>query len=183
MSKVYLNGKPVDPHSVHEVHHHVSPVSLYIVILGALLVLTGLTFAVSYADLGAASLPVAMLVAFVKASLVVGYFMHLKYDDRYHLFCFLGTIIFVGIFFGFTIFDLNSRDALNDEQRTFVRVEELVNGGNLPKVGISNDPTRLAEYEAKHGGEHGGGHGEAKGDGHGEAKGEAPKAEGHGGGH
>ena len=159
MSKVYLNGKPVDPHSVHEVHHHVSPVSLYLAVLGGLLFLTVITFAVSYADLGAASLPVAMLVAVIKASLVVAFFMHLKYDDRYHLFCFLGTIIFVGIFFGFTIFDLNSRDALNDEQRTFTRVEELVNSGNAPKVGISNDPTRLAEWEAKHGGAHGGEHG------------------------
>ena len=112
MAKVYLNGQPVD--HPHEVHEHVSPMTTYNTVIGALFVLTGLTYAVSFADLGPASLTVAMIVAFIKASLVVGYFMHLKYDDRYHLFVFLGTIIFVGIFFGFTIFDLKSRDALND---------------------------------------------------------------------
>ncbi|HRI06514.1 MAG TPA: cytochrome C oxidase subunit IV family protein [Nannocystaceae bacterium] len=156
MSTVYLNGKPVE--HPHEVHHHVSPVSLYVTVLGALLVLTGITFLVSFADLGPASLPVAMLVAFIKASLVVGYFMHLKYDDRYHLFVFLGTIIFVGIFYGFTIFDIVSRDTLNDEQRTFARIEEDHNAGKDLKVGMENDPVRLEKWQAKHGGE---GHGAA----------------------
>jgi cytochrome c oxidase subunit 4 len=71
-----------------------------------------------------------MLVAFVKASLVVAYFMHLKYDDKYHLFVFAGTIIFVGIFFGFTMYDMQVRDRLNDEQETFVRVRDMENAGN-----------------------------------------------------
>ncbi|MCB9568096.1 MAG: cytochrome C oxidase subunit IV family protein [Myxococcales bacterium] len=169
--KVFLNGKVVE--HPHEIHHHVSPVRHYQVVLGALFVLTGLTYAVSFASLGPASLPVAMLVATIKASLVVGYFMHLKYDDRYNLFVFLGTLIFIGIFFGFTLFDLESRDALNDDQRTFTRVEEDFNNtGVKPAVGISNDPQRLAEFEAKHGGEHGAGHGAEAG-----AGGEA----GHGG--
>ena len=148
MSTVYLNGKPVE--HPHEVHHHVSPVSHYLMVLGALLFLTIITFLVSFADLGPASLPVAMLVAFVKASLVVAYFMHLKYDDRYHLFVFLGTIIFVAIFYGFTIFDLASRDTLNDEQRTFARIEEDANAGKGMKIGIDNDPERLAKWKEKH---------------------------------
>jgi caa(3)-type oxidase subunit IV len=114
------------------------------------LVLTGVTFLVSFADLGAASLTVAMFVAVIKASLVVGYFMHLKYDDRFHLFIFLGTIIFVGLFFGFTLFDLASRDAINDEQRTFTRIEEDTNKGQPMKIGIDNDLARRAAYDAKH---------------------------------
>ena len=80
MSKVYLNGQVVA--HPHEVHEHLSPVSLYNKIIGVLFVLTGLTYAVSFMDLGSASLMVAMFVAFVKAALVVAYFMHLKYDDR-----------------------------------------------------------------------------------------------------
>ncbi|MBK8261754.1 MAG: cytochrome C oxidase subunit IV family protein [Nannocystis sp.] len=148
MSTVYLNGKLVE--HPHEVHHHVSPVPQYVAVLGALLVLTGVTFLVSFADLGAASLTVAMFVAVIKASLVVGYFMHLKYDDRFHLFIFLGTIIFVGLFFGFTLFDLASRDAINDEQRTFTRIEEDTNKGQPMKIGIDNDLARRAAYDAKH---------------------------------
>jgi cytochrome c oxidase subunit 4 len=160
MSKVYLNGQPVE--HPHEVHEHVSPVSLYNKIIAILFVLTGLTYAVSFADLGAASLTVAMLVAFVKASLVVAYFMHLKYDDKYHLFIFAGTVLFVGIFFGFTMFDMDARNRLNDEQETFVRVREQENAGNPLKVGVDNVPERAERIRAEvaaHGGPHAQGHG------------------------
>jgi len=178
MAKVFLNGQPVE--HPHEVHEHISPMSTYNSVIGALFVLTGLTFAVSFADLGPASLTVAMVVAFIKASLVVAYFMHLKYDDKYHLFVFLGTIIFVGIFFGFTMFDLKSRDALNDEQETFVRWKELDNEGKGLKLGVDNVPERrakvMAEIEAHGGGHGGGGHGEAGHGGGGEHKAEAKAA-------
>ena len=161
MAKVFLNGQPVE--HPHEVHEHVSPMSTYNSVIAALFVLTGLTYAVSFASLGSASLAVAMLVALVKASLVVGYFMHLKYDDRYHLFVFLGTILFVGIFFGFTIFDLQSRAALNDEQETFVRTRELDYAGTpFSKVGVDNVPDRR-ERVLKDIAAHGGGHGESHG--------------------
>lgn len=116
---LYLHGKPVE--DFEEVHEHISPMTAYYKVFGALLVLTGLTYAVSYMSLGPASLPVAMLVAVVKASLVCMYFMHLKYDERYHVFVFLSTLIFVGIFFTFTLFDLSSRTKLSDEQGTFFR--------------------------------------------------------------
>jgi len=172
MSKVYSNGNPVE--HPHELHEHVSPISLYNKIIGALFVLTALTYAVSFASLGPASLMVAMLVATVKAALVVGYFMHLKYDEKYHLFVFLGTVIFVAIFFGFTLFDMEARSRLNDEQATFVRVKELENAGTPLKIGVDNVPERAAVIRkevAAHGGpEHHGGHdGDAKA-GHGDAK-------------
>jgi caa(3)-type oxidase subunit IV len=122
MAKTYLHGKPVE--GVIEVHEHVSPAINYVKVLAALFVLTGLTYAVSFANLGPASLPVAMTVAFIKATLVSMYFMHLRYDDRYHVFVFLSTIIFVAIFFTFTMFDLTSRPRLNEEQETFFRVEQ-----------------------------------------------------------
>ena len=118
-TRLYLHGKPIE--GFEEVHEHVSPFKIYYGVFGALLVLTGLTYAVSYMSLGPASLPVAMVVAVAKASLVCMYFMHLKYDDRYHVFLFLSTLIFVGIFFTFTIFDLSSRAKLNEEQGTFFR--------------------------------------------------------------
>jgi cytochrome c oxidase subunit 4 len=116
---LYLHGKPVEDFV--ENHEHISPMVVYYKVFGALIVLTALTYAVSYMSLGSASLPVAMLVAVVKASLVCMYFMHLKYDERYHVFVFLSTLIFVGIFFMFTLFDLSSRTALMDEQGTFFR--------------------------------------------------------------
>ena len=119
--QLFLAGKVVE--GFHEVHEHVSPVSTYLKVFGGLLVLTGITYAVSYMNLGAASLPVAMAVAVAKAALVCLYFMHLKYDDGYNVFVFLSTIIFVAIFFTFTIFDLVSRAELNEEQETFFRIQ------------------------------------------------------------
>ncbi|MCA9654935.1 MAG: cytochrome C oxidase subunit IV family protein [Myxococcales bacterium] len=116
-TKLHLHGKPVE--GFVELHEHISPVSTYMKVFGALLVLTALTYAVSYMSLGPASLPVAMIVAVAKASLVCMFFMHLKYDERYHVFIFLSTLIFVGIFFTFTIFDLSSRTKLQEVQGTF----------------------------------------------------------------
>jgi cytochrome c oxidase subunit 4 len=143
-TKTYLHGKPIE--DVIECHEHVSPMSTYVKVLGALFVLTGLTYAVSFADLGPASLTVAMIVAFAKATLVCMFFMHLKYDDRYHVFVFLSTVIFVAIFFLFTIFDLNSRDRLNEEQGTFFRVEQ---GGDWADAARSNKAAHDAKVAAE----------------------------------
>ncbi len=118
-SKLFFGGKAVGDFV--ENHEHVSPTSMYLKVLGALFVLTGLTYAVSYANLGPASLPVAMIVAAMKASLVCAFFMHLKYDDRYHVFIFVSSLLFVGIFFLFTIFDLSARDRLHEVQATDYR--------------------------------------------------------------
>lgn len=140
-SKLFLHGKPITDFV--ENHEHVSPISLYVKVLGALFVLTALTYAVSFANLGALSLTVAMVVATAKAALVCMFFMHLKYDDRYHVFVFLSTIIFVAIFFTFTIFDMKARSRLNEEQETFFRVQQ---GGDW------NERQRLPKAEQ------GGGH-------------------------
>ncbi|MCH9682447.1 MAG: cytochrome C oxidase subunit IV family protein [Deltaproteobacteria bacterium] len=153
-NKLHLHGKPVE--GFVEVHEHISPIKNYWVVFGALLVLTGLTYAVSYMSLGPASLPVAMLVAVAKASLVCAYFMHLKYDDGYHVFIFLSTLIFVGIFFTFTMFDLNSRAELNEEQGTFFQQ-------NYDKEPPPPPPVAAPHGEGEHAeGEHA--EGEAKAD-------------------
>ena len=56
-----------------------------------------------------------MLIAFTKGSLVVGYFMHLKYEDRFYAFLFCVTILFVTIFFTFVLFDMKTSAVLNEE--------------------------------------------------------------------
>lgn len=113
-NKLFFGGKAVDDFV--ECQEHISPVSLYLKVLAALFVLTGLTYAVSYASLGPASLPVAMIVAAMKATLVSAFFMHLIYDDKFHMFIFASSLLFVAIFFTFTIFDLESRDRLSETQ-------------------------------------------------------------------
>jgi cytochrome c oxidase subunit 4 len=80
-------------HAAAAPHDHVVPVSTYILVFLGLLVGTGITVAASYVDLGIWNTPVAMLIAITKASLVVFFFMHLKYSPRL-LWVWLGAALF-----------------------------------------------------------------------------------------
>ena len=66
-----------------EEHHELHPgLGVYVAVFVALLALTGATVAVAYVDLGVLAAPVALAIASVKASLVIFFFMHLKYESR-----------------------------------------------------------------------------------------------------
>jgi cytochrome c oxidase subunit 4 len=75
----------MDAHAHHHAdlgHEHVTPIGAYLAIFGALMLLTVITVAVAWVDLGTVNVGVALAVAVVKASLVVLYFMHLKYSSK-----------------------------------------------------------------------------------------------------
>jgi cytochrome c oxidase subunit 4 len=61
---------------------HVVPIRVYAVVLGLLLFLTALTTAVAYVDLGPANVIVMLVIAVIKATLVVLFFMHVRYATR-----------------------------------------------------------------------------------------------------
>ena len=90
-------------------HIHISPVRLYVVIWGALMVFTAITVGVAQVDFGSLNVVVAMAVATIKASLVVLFFMHLKYDKPFHAVAFSMGIIFFGLFLGLMLLDVDSR--------------------------------------------------------------------------
>jgi caa(3)-type oxidase subunit IV len=155
MATTYIAGKQVDP-ELEAPHHHVAPMSLYWKVFGGLLFLTVLTVAVSYADLGAASLFVAMVVAVVKSTLVVMFFMHLKGDDRTFTFIFLSTLVFVGIFFGLTFADLSTRGTTNPdwgfhswaEQNSKDIVRTPAAGHGEPAAAPAGEPGAAPAHEA-----------------------------------
>ncbi len=93
----------------HEEHHgfaHVTPLKLLFGVLGILLVLTVATVAVTSIDLGSQwNLVVAMVIATIKAGLVVTFFMHLLWDKRFHLLVFLSSVLFLILFLGLAITD------------------------------------------------------------------------------
>jgi cytochrome c oxidase subunit 4 len=62
--------------------HVVVPRSTYFAVYIALIVLTALTTTVAFFDLGLANPIVALSIAVLKATLVVLFFMHLKYGTR-----------------------------------------------------------------------------------------------------
>src|SRR5213080_3631187 len=68
-------------HQDHE-EHHVVPVSVYLGVFFALIVLTWVTAWISTIDLGPLNIYVALSIAIFKASLVVLFFMHVKYGTR-----------------------------------------------------------------------------------------------------
>ena len=94
----------------HDDHHHgISHVASVKVLAGtgsALLLLTLVTVAATRVDFGPAiNLAVAMLIAVIKATLVVLFFMHLKYDKLFHSVVFVSAILAACLFVGFTLMD------------------------------------------------------------------------------
>lgn len=88
---------------------HISPTSTYYTVFGALMVLTAVTVAVAFTDLGILNFPIAISIAIVKATLVVLFFMHVKYSSRLTK-MFVGTaIFFLVILLGLTLTDYLSR--------------------------------------------------------------------------
>ena len=61
---------------------NVHPFSTYLMIWFGLLVLTGVTVTVAGLNLGQLSVLGVIIIAAVKSTLVVLFFMHIKYEDR-----------------------------------------------------------------------------------------------------
>jgi len=94
-------------HEGHE-HHIVSP-KVYGAILLALLVGTALTVWASYVDLGVLNPIIALAIACTKATLVVLFFMHVKYSSKLtQLTIFCGVFMFLTLI-GMTLADYISR--------------------------------------------------------------------------
>lgn len=97
---------------------HTTPVWLLFAILGALLVLTIATVAVTSIDLGAqGNLIVAMIIATVKALLVCTFFMHLLWDKKFNLVLFLTSVLFLILFLSMATTDRGEYQHLVDEYR------------------------------------------------------------------
>ncbi len=84
---------------------HVLPPSVLLGTAAALLALTALTVALARFDLGTGSVAVALGIATVKAALVALFFMHLKYEHRFHLVVLVGAALFGVLFASFVLFD------------------------------------------------------------------------------
>lgn len=78
----------------------------YILIWTALLALTAVTIAVTQFHMGGAGILIALLIASVKAALILYFFMHLRYEGRFFKLAFLLPIIVFIFFIGFTFLDV-----------------------------------------------------------------------------
>lgn len=84
----------------------------YVLVLAALLVLTATTTGVAFIDLGAWSMPVALLLAAAKASLVALFFMHLRDGPRLHVAVAVSSLFWLGIMLALTLNDYLTRQFL-----------------------------------------------------------------------
>ena len=80
MSELYTNHDPNSGH-VEKEHHIVGP-KTYLIIFFSLLVGTALTIGASYLEMGPWNPVIAILIAVIKATLVVLFFMHIKYSSK-----------------------------------------------------------------------------------------------------
>lgn len=105
------NGTPVKKDEPkHEDHgHHIIPIPVYAGVLGILVLGTIITVGVAQIDFGAWNTVIAMLVATIKASFVLLYFMHLKYDNAMNRVIFGSGFFFLLILFAFSIIDIITR--------------------------------------------------------------------------
>lgn len=78
-------------------------------VLITLLILTGVTVGVSYFDMGVYNVPIALGIACFKVSLVLLFFMHLKYESIAIKVSFLSTIGFLAIMISLTFLDIAYR--------------------------------------------------------------------------
>jgi len=89
--------------------HHVVPLKIYLAVFFALMVFTAITVAVAFVDLGPLNNVVMLGIALVKATLVVMFFMHVKYGTRLIPMVIASGIFFLLILFVITMSDYMSR--------------------------------------------------------------------------
>jgi cytochrome c oxidase subunit 4 len=88
---------------------HIMTYKKLFLVLVTLLLLTGITLGISYIDLGKLNVWISLLIASSKATFVILFFMHLRYESRVITLSFISTIIFLGILISFTFFDVAFR--------------------------------------------------------------------------
>lgn len=87
---------------------HGPSVSLLAGVLAVLLGLTFITVSVTWfewTDFGRWNVWIALVIATLKASLVVLYFMHLRYDKPFNAVVLISALFFVVLFIGITLQD------------------------------------------------------------------------------
>jgi cytochrome c oxidase subunit 4 len=89
--------------------HHIVPKRVYFLVFFALIVLTWVTTLVARIDLGRWNIFVALAIAIVKASLVILFFMHVKYSTKLTKFIVMCGFFWLSLLLFITMADLWTR--------------------------------------------------------------------------
>ncbi len=96
-------------HAAHT-HGHVAPLSMYYAVFAVLMVGTTITVLVAYVDLGFFNTAVALGIAVTKATLVVLYFMHVRWASRLTWLVIAASVFWLLLMFAIGMTDYLSRD-------------------------------------------------------------------------
>jgi|SRR3954469_19589341 cytochrome c oxidase subunit IV len=91
---------------------HILPKRVYYTIFAILLLCTYLTVQIAFFDLGPLNTVAALGIATFKATIVVLFFMHVKYSSRLTWAVVLGSIFWLGIMLALTLSDYLTRSWL-----------------------------------------------------------------------
>ena len=111
---------------------HISPKSTYYAIFAALMVLTAITVFVAFINLGSFNFPVALAIAITKATLVILFFMHVKYSSRLTQVFVVAGFVWVGIMFAFTFADYATREWTPNSRGWTDEVRQVREAGGMP---------------------------------------------------
>ena len=88
---------------------HIIPAGRYVVIWAILMVGTAITVFAATLELGVFNIVLALLIATIKGTLVVLFFMHLRYSTKLTMVTVIASIFWLFILFALTMTDYISR--------------------------------------------------------------------------
>lgn len=100
--------------SSEEHRQHVIPLTVYVGIWATLMVLTGVTVFVSFLDLHNWNIVIALLIATIKGTLVVLFFMHLYYSSKLTKVTVIAALFFLFLLLSLSMMDYLTRDWLTN---------------------------------------------------------------------
>ena len=93
-------------------HEHVVSLRVYLTVFVILLALTAITTAVAFVDLGRLNAVIMLTIAVTKATLVILYFMHVRYSSRLTWLVVSSGFVWLMILIAFTLSDVLTRTLL-----------------------------------------------------------------------
>jgi cytochrome c oxidase subunit 4 len=85
---------------------HIVGTKTFVFVWAALLMLTAVTIGAAELRMGEWSMLANLLIASAKASLVLWFFMHLKYEKKVFKLLFFAPIVTISVIIGLTFFDI-----------------------------------------------------------------------------
>ena len=101
--------------AAHEDTVHIVPLRVLLAVFIASSVLTDITVTARYINLGSLNIWIVLGIATDQGSLIVLYFMHLRYDSPFNAIVFVTAPVFMFLFLGITILDTSEYQPAIDE--------------------------------------------------------------------